>query len=324
MNKKIRILGIFLYFTVAFSFVSCNDYLDVTLLDQLTQDETFSKRVSTEQYLAHVYSYLPREYEYLEEGSAVPRSDEAMFSWYQWVNYLSFNNGSWGPSTPNYNIWKAKYTGIKQASIFMNHVDECLEIDSETRRIMKAEARFLRAYYYFELFRQYGPVYIWGDIESDELIKPETIDRHTVDENVNFIAEEYDKAIAELPAEISDFTKWAGRITKGAAMAAKARLMLYAASPLYNGCDLYKGQMKNLYGDFLFPQSPDPQKWEKAAKAAKDVIDMNIYELYKDQTEADPLLRASNLIKEFFLKSGIKRRSGVPGDVILLILDSEL
>ena len=73
MNKKIRILGIFLYFTVAFSFVSCNDYLDVTLLDQLTQDETFSKRVSTEQYLAHVYSYLPREYEYLEEGSAVPR-----------------------------------------------------------------------------------------------------------------------------------------------------------------------------------------------------------------------------------------------------------
>ena len=292
MNKKIRILGIFLYFTVAFSFVSCNDYLDVTLLDQLTQDETFSKRVSTEQYLAHVYSYLPREYEYLEEGSAVPRSDEAMFSWYQWVNYLSFNNGSWGPSTPNYNIWKAKYTGIKQASIFMNHVDECLEIDSETRRIMKAEARFLRAYYYFELFRQYGPVYIWGDIESDELIKPETIDRHTVDENVNFIAEEYDKAIAELPAEISDFTKWAGRITKGAAMAAKARLMLYAASPLYNGCDLYKGQMKNLYGDFLFPQSPDPQKWEKAAKAAKDVIDMNIYELYKDQTEADPLLRA--------------------------------
>ncbi|MCS2207900.1 hypothetical protein [Bacteroides thetaiotaomicron] len=42
----------------------------------------------------------------------VPRSDEAMFSWYQWVNYLSFNNGSWGPSTPNYNIWKAKYAGI--------------------------------------------------------------------------------------------------------------------------------------------------------------------------------------------------------------------
>ena len=111
---------------------------------------------------------------------------EAMFSWYQWVNYLSFNNGSWGPSTPNYNIWKAKYTGIKQASIFMNHVDECLEIDSETRRIMKAEARFLRAYYYFELFRQYGPVYIWGDIESDELIKPETIDRHTVDEKRKF------------------------------------------------------------------------------------------------------------------------------------------
>lgn len=112
-------------------------------------------------------------------------------------------------------------------------------------------------------------MYIWGDIESDELIKPETIDRHTVDENVNFIAEEYDKAIAELPAEISDFTKWAGRITKGAAMAAKARLMLYAASPLYNGCDLYKGQMKNLYGDFFFHKVPILKNGKKPLKLPK-------------------------------------------------------
>lgn len=74
----------------------------------------------------------------------------------------------------------------------------------------------------------------------------------------------------------------------------------------------------------FFHKVPILKNGKKAAKAAKDVIDMNIYELYKDQTEADPLLRASNLIKEFFLKSGIKRRSGVPGDVILLILDSEL
>jgi hypothetical protein len=104
--------------------------------------------------------------------------------------------------------------------------------------VLKAEARFLRAYFYFELFRQYGPVFVWGDVTPDILIKAEDIDRHTVDENVNFIVEEYDKAIADLPLEISDPRSWAGRITKGAAMAAKARLLLYAASPLYNGGDL--------------------------------------------------------------------------------------
>ncbi|MCS2829309.1 RagB/SusD family nutrient uptake outer membrane protein [Bacteroides thetaiotaomicron] len=138
----------------------------------------------------------------------------------------------------------------------MNHVDECLEIDSETRRIMKAEARFLRAYYYFELFRQYGPVYIWGDIESDELIKPETIDRHTVDENVNFIAEEYDKASCRTSCRDQRFHKMGRTYHHGSGNGCQARLMLYAASPLYNGCDLYKGQMKNLYGDFLFHKVP--------------------------------------------------------------------
>ena len=288
--NKIRLLGISLLLTM---FVcSCSDYLDVKLNDQMTLEEVFSKRISTERYLSHVYSYLPREYDFLQEGSAVPRSDEALFSWYQWVDYLVFNQGSWGPSTKSYNIWKAKYTGISQATIFMNNVDACQEIDATTKVIMKAEARFLRSFYYFELFRQYGPVYIWGDKEADITIKPETIDRHTVDQNVDFMIEECDKAIADLPLIVSDPANWAGRITKGAAMAIKSRILLYAASPLFNGCDLYKGQMKNQYGDYLFPQAPNPNKWEKAAKAAKDVIDLNTYELYKNTTESDPIQRA--------------------------------
>ncbi len=292
--NKIKLLGTLLLLSIILFFSSCNDYLEVTLLDQMTREEVFSKRPSTEAYLSHIYSYLPREFEYLGEGSAVPRSDEALFSWYQWVDYLVFNTGSWGPTTSAFNIWKRKYEGINQATIFMNHVDECKEIDAQTRAAMKAEARFLRAYFYFELFRQYGPVYIWGDQDPDELIKAETIDRHTVDENVTFMVEEFNKVIADpdLPSTIGDMTKWAGRITKGAAMAAKARLLLYAASPLYNGCDLYKGQMKNMYGNYLFPQQQDLNKWSEAAKAAKDVIDLNLYELYENKTETDPFQKA--------------------------------
>lgn len=288
--NKINKLIIALIFSIFIT--SCNDYLDVTLLDQMTQEEVFSKRASTEKYLAHVYSFLPREYEYLGEGSAVPRSDEALFSWYQWVDYLIFNSGSWGPTTTAYNIWKNKYTGINQATIFLNNVDMCPEIDASTKTIMKAEARFLRAFFYFELFRQYGPVYIWGDKTPDPVIRPESIDRHTVDENVDFMVNELDKAITDLPLTVADKTSWEGRITKGAAMATKARLLLYAASPLYNGFDLYKGEMENLDGNYLFPQSNDPNKWEKAAEAAKDVIDLNLYNLYEDTSETDPFLKA--------------------------------
>lgn len=287
MNKVI-ITGIILLHL--FTLTSCEKYLQVQLDNQMTQKEVFSKRSTTEAYLAQVYSYLPKEHELLNAGSTVPRSDEALFSWWSAVDYIPFNNGSWGPTSEPFNIWSNKYTGINQATIFMNHVGECKDLDEATINTMRAEARFLRAYFYFELVRQYGPVYIWGDKDPDRLIRGEDVDRHSLETNINFIISEYDKAIEILPLKISDHT-WNGRITKGIVMAAKARLLLYAASPLFNGCELYKG-LKNREGEYLFPQYADLNKWEDAAKAARTVIDLGIYSLYENQTETDPMRKA--------------------------------
>jgi len=299
--NKIKLLGISLLSSAMF-LASCSDYLDVKLEDQLTLEKVFSKRATTLNYLAHVYSYIPYEAEYQGtnstaevfpggDGAVVPMSDEAMFSTYQWSTYLNFRTGDWGPTTPYFNIWKYQYTGIEQASIFLENVDKCPDLTAEEKRQMKAEARFLRANSYFQLFRRYGPVLVWGDRRSDPTINPAEVDRNTVDENVDFMISEIDKAIEDLPLTITDQKTFAGRLTKGAAMAAKARILLYAASPLFNGCDLYKGKMMNRDGKYLFPQEPDPQKWEKAAKAAKDVIDLGLYKLYTDDTEEDPMLR---------------------------------
>src|SRR5690606_11932664 len=113
---------------------------------------------------------------------------------------------------------------------------------------------------------------------------------HSLQVNLDFILSEFDKAIEVLPLQISD-EAWAGRINRGAAMAAKSRVTLYAARPLFNGAEIYRG-MKNYYGDDLFPQQPDPNKWEVAADAAKAVIDLNQYALYKNTTESDPFKRA--------------------------------
>lgn len=302
MNNKIKLLGIALL-SASFSLTSCSDYLDVQLEDQLTIEKVFEKRATTLNYLAHVYSYLPYEAEYQGtnstaevypggDGAVVPMSDEAMFSTYQWSTYLNFRTGDWGPTTPYFNIWKYQYTGIEQAGIFMENVDRCPDLSTEEKRQMKAEARMVRAYSYFQLLRRYGPVYVWGDQRSNPTIKPDEIDRHTVDENVNFIVSEIDKAIEDLPLTLADTKTFAGRITKGAAMAAKSRILLYAASPLFNGCDLYKGKLINRWGDYLFPQAPDPQKWDKAAKAAKAVIDLGLYSLKTNDTESDPMVRA--------------------------------
>lgn len=289
MMKNIYITRFAIILSMIGSLTACN-YLDVQLDNQMTMEEVFSKRITTERYLAHIYSFLPQEHDWLNGESTVPLSDETLFSWYAGVPYLEFNDGSWGPTSGDYQIWGRKYQAINQATVFINHVDECLDVSTSIRAQMKAEARFLRAYYYFELLRRYGPVYIWGDTTPDILVRPEDVDRHPLDVNIDFIVEEYDKALIDLPSTITDPT-WYGRITKGIVLAAKSRLLLYAASPLFNGTSLYKG-LKNKEGEFLFPQSEDPNKWETAAKAAKEVIDLNQYKLYEDKAEKDPMRKA--------------------------------
>lgn len=301
--NKIKFLPLALAASFAVATTSCSDYLDVKLNDQMTLEEVFLKRATTLKYLGAIYSYLPEDSEFqgsntIQYGGdaavGTAMSDEALFSWYQWVTYLNYRTGDHSPgmSNPGYNIWQNKYTGIEQAGIFMENVDNCPELTADEKKHMKAEARLIRAFDYFQLFRRFGPVFIWGDRRSDITIRPEEIDRNTVDENIDFMISEIDKAIEDLPLEVDDPTRFAGRATRGAAMALKARILLYAASPLFNGCELYKGQMMNREGKYLFPQTPDPEKWEKAAQAAKAVIDMNRYKLVKDTKEDDPMLSA--------------------------------
>ncbi len=299
--NKIKLFGLAVVAAAAAMFSSCSDYLEVKLDEQLTLDEVFSKRTSTLQYLKHVYSYMPYEEQWQMEnnpsgnrdadGAAIAMSDESHFSWTMWVPHLNFVTGDYGPTTNNWNNWPLMYTGIEQAGIFMENVDRCPELSAEEKVVAKAEARFIRAYCYFQLVRRFGPCYVWGDKRSDQTIRPESIDRDPVDKAFDFIITEIDKVIPDVPLVVDNGVQFDGRLTRGAATAAKARILLYAASPLFNGCDLYKG-FTNSRNEFLFPQTPDPDRWTKAAQAAKDVIDLNMYQLYEDKTESDPFMKA--------------------------------
>lgn len=288
--KKIKIFIVLL--CAALLAASCENFFEVDLKDQATLDEVFSQSNTTHNYLAQLYSHIPLDEEIIgSHGWVVARSDEAMYSFKQWVNYLTIRSGNYSSSTGAFNYWSSFYVGINQCSIFMANVDKDQEDTEQTRTTMKAEARFLRTYYYFCLFRQYGPVFFWGDQLSDEKIKGAEIDRNTVDENIDFIVSELDKAAADLPLRIEDVgeqaDRWMGRATKGAALALKSRVLLMAASPLYNGCDLYKGKMRNKDGKYLFPQTPDPEKWERAAQAARELINLGIYSLCTSDKTGD-------------------------------------
>ena len=288
IQKMKRTLYIFTLALVALlGLSSCDSYFDINLDDQATLEEMFAKRSTTRQYLAHCYSFIPYdERPRSHDGGVMMRSDEVLFGSSSYPTpWYYYRTGDYSPATAvnreSGNCWATYYQAITQCTTFLQYIHLNKEDNEEVKAVMAAEARFLRAYYYFLLFRWYGPVYVWGDGPAKDNIIGSEIDRHPVETVIDFISSELDKAAEVLPldiAEIADTESNMGRATKGAALALKSRVLLYAASPLYNGCDLYKG-MTNYYGESLFPQSADMNKWELAAQAAKAVIDLNKYSL---------------------------------------------
>lgn len=285
--KKIHIL-----LAIALLAVSCDKFFDINLKDQATLEDTMSRSSSVRRYLAHLYSYIPRDENTRNyEGGTVLRSDESLNAKSQYETYwYKVRRGEYGPdntnSESNANFWKRYYVAINECTTFLDNVDKDQEDSPELVLQMKGEARFLRAYFYFVLLRQYGPVIIWGDQASDQNVLAETMDRNTVDENFDFIVGELDKAIEDLAYEVNDsglglsLSSNKGRATKGAAMALKARVLLMRASPLYNGQNgtgMYSS-LQNHRGEQLFP-AYSAAKWDDAAQAAKTLIDMGRYTL---------------------------------------------
>lgn len=278
----------------ALTAVSCDSYFDINTKDQATLEDIMSRSTAVRQYLAHLYAYIPNDENLrANEGGTSLRSDEALHGKSQWeTNWYKVRRGDYSSASStdvaSGNYWKKYYEAINECTTFIENLVYDKEDSEKLVNCMEGEARFLRAYYYFTLFRHYGPVFIWMDEEgnpvpSDQSITGESIDRNTVEENVNFMVKELDAAISLLPNNISDVIAAysnMGRVTKGAAMALKTRLLLYAASPLYNGQNgtgMYNG-FKNHKGQDLFP-AYDASKWDKVRDAAKALIDLNQYSL---------------------------------------------
>ena len=296
MKKNIFLLTIGIA-VAALCTVSCDSYFDINLEDQASLKDIMSRPTAVKQYLAHLYSYIPRDENTRDkEGGTVLRSDESLNAKSQYETYwYKVRRGEYGSdNTVNEssgNFWSKYYIAINQCSTFIDNLGYDQEDAPELVACMRAEARFLRAYYYFVLFRQYGPVILWMDENgaavappSDGTTEGKDLDRNTVDENIRFMVQELDLAIKDLPLEISDvgeaISSNKGRATKGAAMALKSRILLYAASPLYNGQNgsgIYS-TLTNKDGKKIFPDY-DPSKWDAAAEAAKAVIDLGRYSL---------------------------------------------
>lgn len=272
--------------------VSCTDFLNQVPDDRLTLNEAFSTRTSVEQFLANTYSEIPDEFDQRfvgyggrpNPGPWTGASDEAEYVW-SFVFSNSMNIGAWDANSGLINsLWSNYYRGIRSASFFLQNVDQCLECGPELITRYKAEARALRAIYYYYLMRSYGPVVVIGDepIDPDAIYEDLQLPRTPFDEGVAYVVSELELAAQNLPVTPPN-NNYHGRITRGVALGIKSNLLLLAASPLFNGNPDYAA-MTNTDGVPLINQQYNEGKWEAAANAARDFIGQlvpNTYRLYR-------------------------------------------
>ena len=269
--------------SIAFTLSSCNGFLDREEDSFIDKTATFDSYNRTKQYLTYAYTLLPDGLNrFSREAMLASATDDAEFA-IESAEIQQLNNGSWNALNNPDDVWNRYFSGISKCCTLLentNHVnldisrldpDKQVEYANSLKdiRMWRAEARFLRAYFHFELLKRYGPIPI---VTSTLSINGnyENTPRPTMKEVVDFIAKECDIA-----ADTLELTPWRnvndafGRATKGAALALKSRLLLYAASPLYVD-----------FGDTNEANKPtDIALWKSAADAAKAVIDLNQYEL---------------------------------------------
>ena len=175
----------------------------------------------------------------------------------------NYTNGGWSPANPYADTWTKCYTAIADVCMYLEKIEQAditeWQYNSDypnwiqQMELFPYELRFLRAYFYFELFRAYGDV----PLVTTTLTNAEanSITRTSADEIVKFIVDELDAVAPYLPVSyLTEVNNEIGRATRIAAFALKARTLLYAASPLFNPTN-------------------DKAKWEKAAEACKYILD---------------------------------------------------
>lgn len=274
----------YLYICILFSCISCStDFLNTDPATEFSETAVWTDPALAETFINQIYFRLD---EPLTDGRFKANLvDEGHYRGN--AASLNFNRSlltpddipGWGVS--RYRSWTDLYKSIRYCNIFFSKVDEVpfqndLIDGKSTKERMQGEVHFLRAYLYFNLVSTYGGVPLITDVY--ELTDDFQKERNTYAESIDFIVAELNKAADYLPLAHSGSNK--GRATKGAALALKSRVLLYAASDLYN---------KNYFSDFEKPElvgytdGKQQERWRAAKEAAKAVIDLKLYSLHEEQ-----------------------------------------
>ena len=277
--KNFKYTLIFLLLTL-----SCN-YLDIVPDSIATiEDNAFSMKEPAERFMATCYSYMPKE-----GNAATPNLLGGDEIWlppdFSASNFKNLAMGNQRVNSPFLDYWRGAnsgvnlYRGISDCNIFLENIHRVPDISETERNRWIAEVEFLKAYYHFYLLRMYGPIPIKDvNVKIGANTEDLKVYRNTMDECFEYVVDKLDAIIDKkhLPSFIEDPITETGRITQGITLALKAKVLLYAASPLYNGNTDYIGFKDNRGIEIFNPVKSEEEKkerWQKAAIACREAID---------------------------------------------------
>jgi SusD family. len=259
-----KIIYIQLCLIFALSFTSCNDFLDRKPLDKMTEDDVFNDDALLAAYVNACYNAYPTGF---EEAMMSSTTDET-YTRHGKESSIIVSKGEMTPDNittfdagrfSNFNYWEKAYEYLRNINIFFEKIDRA-NVSKDLKSRLTGEMEFIRAFIYSNLIWRFGgvPVVTHSFALGDNNY---SLPRNSYDECVDSIISDLNDAIKRLPAKMEGENS--GRASADACKALKARVLLYAASPLNN-------------------PNNDKSKWEKARDASLDVINLPGYELAKD------------------------------------------
>lgn len=284
---KLLLSGIF---AVCLSgFVSCTDGYEPEPVENFTLDYVFSTTDSVGKqainYLNYIYTHLKPGHNRVGNDYLDAATDDATSLYYDQSQVYKIATGRFTASNRiNDDMnWNLYYQTIREATTLIANIDRVpfrltyvrwdAQLDEngqyETTPLnatMKAEARFLRAYAYFELLKRYGGIPLLGEkiyTLEDNLEIP----RNKFSECVEYILSELDIARDDLRGLPITDSNYEMVPTREACDALKCRLLLYAASKLYNESPIEPGNELVSYANY------DPERWKRAADCAREFIE---------------------------------------------------
>lgn len=296
--NSLSLLAVLLLTTGVLTTGGC-DFLSYDETTAFKQDDVFENLTRTRRFVSNIYSrFRPGGFNSVGGAMRASGADNA-----EEVSPNSpvqvFNNSSWSPTNTVDSKWEGSpgdmYWGIRAANLLLENFDlsnyddlqyndgsgpgnEDYESLMARAQYYPYEARFLRAFFHFKLLKRYGSIPLVTSVLSPQ--EANNIEPASYQEIVDFIVSEMDAIQTELPVTFENVPAAAtGRATRGAAMALKARALLYAASPLNNPDD-------------------DQESWVEAAEASKAIIDSSFYSLESNYSDAFNNITSDELIWE--------------------------